>query len=161
GGNVRSVVGDGDCVGDRVADIGRRVAHRLAHREVGLLRRGRFGGRVVAGVGVELVAVGDGGRIGLGVGGGDGRLDLQGGHAAAGDSAHGPKTGVAVVGSAGAGGDEGQTRREQVRDLYAGGVIGADVGEGDGEGNSVADVGRGVADGFGQSQVSVRLRHGD
>ena len=41
-----------------VADVGRRVADRLGHGQVGLLRRLGGAGAVVAGVGVELVGAG-------------------------------------------------------------------------------------------------------
>src|SRR5262249_46303793 len=50
------VVGHADGVGDGVTDVGRRVTHRLAHCQVGLLRRLQDAGTVVGGVGANWSA---------------------------------------------------------------------------------------------------------
>ena len=65
GGCIGAIVGQSDREGDRVADVGRRVAHRLVQGQVGLLRRLGGAGRVVGRVGVELVRGGNHRRVGL------------------------------------------------------------------------------------------------
>ena len=64
GGRVRAGVGQRDGEGDRVADVGRRVAHRLASCRSACCGVSVALAAVVAGVGVELVGVGDAGRVG-------------------------------------------------------------------------------------------------
>src|SRR5262249_43557477 len=133
-----------------------RLIHRLEDGQVGLLRCGRGGVRVVGQVGVELVAVVDGRRVGLRAGGGHLRGDGQGLRGAGVDRADGPDAaGAAVTALAGGGGDEGDARWQHVPDGDAGGRVGAGVAQGNREGDGVADVGGGVADRLGDLQVGL------
>ena len=124
---------------------------------------GRLGGAgaVVGGVGVELVAAADGRGVGL-------RRGLTTvaticrvcGAAGATVPTSPDAGGAAVAALAGRRAHEGQAGRQQVGHLHVGGGVGALVGQRDGEGDRVADVGRRVADRLGQRQVGLLRRLG-
>ena len=159
GGGVRAVVGQRDGEGDRVAHVGRcGLLTVLVERQVGLLRRLGGAGGVVAGLGSNwsasvIVAV---------LVCGSGLTTVRHGSPA---SAASRRSTVPTVQSAGgrvvaplAG--RGRHERPGPRasrsgHLDAGGRVRAVVGQGDGEGDRVADVGRRVADGLGQRQVGL------
>src|SRR5262249_13107395 len=146
GGRVGAGIAQRDSEGDGVADVGRRVAHRLADGEVGPLGRLGGTGAVVAADRVELVAVADRGGGGLGAGAVHTGTDGQDGAGRAGQGADGPDaSGAVVTADAGRGALEAEAGRDGVVDGDACGGVGAVVGQDHGEGDDVAHVGSGVA----------------
>src|SRR5262249_16901705 len=146
GSRVGPVVLEGDRVRDGVADVGRRVADVVGPRRGGLLRRVGGAAAVVTGDPVELGGRAYGSIGGVGFGGGDGWAELQGRWRRRGDGADAPDAGAGVVGAlAGRGGNERQPCREQVLHRDVGGRVGPGVGQFQGKGDGIADVGRRVA----------------
>src|SRR5262249_56023755 len=95
-----------------------------------------------------------GGRGGGGVGAAQAGGEVERPGKPRGDRADVPHSGRAVVNAlARRGGDEGQPRRQQVAHLDPGGVIRAEVGQCDREGDGVAHIGRGGADRLAEGQV--------
>ncbi len=111
---------------------------------------------VVARVGVELVGVAYGRRVEFGAGahhtGGQPKESRGGG-------VHRPRVpypgGAVVAPLAGGGRHESQPGRQLVVDQDAGGDVGPEVVQGDGEGDEVPHVGRGVADHLGEGKVGL------
>jgi hypothetical protein len=64
GSRVGTGIAECDRERDRISDIGRRIVDHLGQRQVGPLRRLGGAAAVIARIGVELVGVADGGRVG-------------------------------------------------------------------------------------------------
>jgi hypothetical protein len=154
-----ALIGQRDGEDDRVAHVGRRVAHRFRHREVG--RLGRFGGAggVVGRVRVELVGVADGRGVCPRAVAGHQGSDAQCLRDAGADRADRPPAAAGVGALARCRAEEGKPSRQQVAHLHIRGGGGALIGQRDGEDDRVAHVGRRVAHRFRRREVSQRRRH--